>query len=211
MPTPTRIAIDGFPSSAFGVSLVWISFSYSGWNAAVYIGGEVRDPERNLPCALLRGTGLVMLLYVALNAVFVFAAPVELLAGKLDAGRIAAEHLGGPILRKAISALVPLTLMSSVSSKVMAGPGSTPAWQQTDISPVVPRPAETAVRRDLVPVRHRPLAPLVGDVCGPVNMHRIHFRTQHSGNADRVGGVAPARRHELSRAGLALGDRALPV
>ena len=122
MPTPTRIAIDGFPSSAFGVSLVWISFSYSGWNAAVYIGGEVRDPERNLPRAVLRGTGLVMLLYVALNAVFVFAAPVELLAGKLDAGRIAAEHLGGPILRKAISALVPLTLMSSVSSKVMAGP-----------------------------------------------------------------------------------------
>src|SRR5207245_4621201 len=111
-----------FPISAFGVSLVWISFSYSGWNAAVYVGGEVRNPERNLPRALLLGTALVTLLYLALNTVFVFAAPVEQLAGKLEIGRIAAEHLGGPTLAKAIGALVALTLVSFVSSMVMAGP-----------------------------------------------------------------------------------------
>jgi APA family basic amino acid/polyamine antiporter len=90
-----------FPFASFGVSLAWISFSYSGWNAAVYIGGEVRDPERNLPRALLIGTLLVTSLYLALNAVFVFAAPVDQLAGRLDVARIAGEHLGGPVLANA--------------------------------------------------------------------------------------------------------------
>jgi APA family basic amino acid/polyamine antiporter len=144
LPVPAGLADDHFPLSAFGVSLVWISFSYSGWNAAVYIGGEVREPERNLPRALLLGTGLVTLLYLALNAVFVFAVPVEQLAGKLEIGRIAAEHLGGPRLANAVSALVALTLMSSVSSMVMAGPrvyarmaadGYLPRWLRTEPGP----------------------------------------------------------------------------
>jgi len=133
-----------FPVSAFGVSLVWISFSYSGWNAAIYIGGEVRDAERNLPRALLAGTLLVTLLYFALNAVFVFAAPVDELAGKLDIGRIAAEHLGGATLANAVGALVAVTLVSSVSSMVMAGPrvsacmaadGYLPRWLRTEDGP----------------------------------------------------------------------------
>jgi APA family basic amino acid/polyamine antiporter len=109
-------------STAFPVSLVWISFSYSGWNAAVYIAGEIRDPERNLPRALLLGTATVTLLYLGLNAVFVFSAPVDQLSGKADVGRIAAAALGGPRLAQAISALVALALVSSVSSMMVAGP-----------------------------------------------------------------------------------------
>lgn len=108
--------------STFAVSLVWVSFSYSGWNAAVYIGGEIREPGRNLPRALLLGTGLVTLLYLGLNAVFVFAAPIETLAGKLDIGRVAAQAIGGPTLGHAISGLVALALLTSVSSMTMAGP-----------------------------------------------------------------------------------------
>ena len=144
LPVPVGRATADFPLSAFGVSLVWISFSYSGWNAAVYVGGEVRDAERNLPRALLLGTVLVTLLYLALNAVFVFAAPVEQLAGRLEIGRIAGEHLGGPVLANAVSALVALTLMMSVSSMVMAGPrvyarmaadGYLPRWLRTGPGP----------------------------------------------------------------------------
>jgi len=108
--------------STFAVSLVWVSFSYSGWNAAVYVGGEIRDPERTLPRALLLGTGTVTLLYLGLNAVFVFAAPIETLAGKLDIGRGAAEAIGGPVLGHAVSGLVALALLTSVSSMTMAGP-----------------------------------------------------------------------------------------
>ena len=57
------------PLSTFAVSLMWVSFSYSGWNAAIYIGSEVLEPERTLPRALLIGTALVTLLYLALNTV----------------------------------------------------------------------------------------------------------------------------------------------
>lgn len=108
--------------STFAVSLVWVSFSYSGWNAAVYIGGEIREPERNLPRALLLGTGLVTLLYLGLNIVFVFAAPIEALAGKLDIGRVAAEAIGGSGLGQAVSGLVALALLTTVSGMMMAGP-----------------------------------------------------------------------------------------
>jgi APA family basic amino acid/polyamine antiporter len=106
----------------FAVSLVWVSFSYSGWNAAVYVGGEIRDPGRNLPRALLLGTGTVTLLYLGLNAVFVFSAPVATLAGKLDVGRVAGEAIGGPAMGQAVSVLVALALLTSVSSMTMAGP-----------------------------------------------------------------------------------------
>jgi APA family basic amino acid/polyamine antiporter len=110
------------PLSTFAVSLVWVSFSYSGWNAAVYVGGEVRDPERNLPRSLLLGTMVVTLVYVALNTVFVFAAPASELAGKLEIGRIAAQALAGPRMADAVAAMVAVVLVSSVSSMVMAGP-----------------------------------------------------------------------------------------
>jgi APA family basic amino acid/polyamine antiporter len=111
-----------FPVAAFGVSLIWISFSYSGWNAAVYVGGEVRDPEKTIPRSLLLGTALVTLLYLALNTVFVFAAPMAELAGKLDVGRIAARAVGGAVLEEAVAGLIALALVSSISSLVMAGP-----------------------------------------------------------------------------------------
>ena len=110
------------PLALMGVSLVWVSFSYSGWNAAIYIGSEVTHPERNLPRSLLLGTGIVTLIYLALNAVFVFSAPIEQLAGKLEVGRVAATALGGPAWGNAVSALVALVLVSSVSSLIMAGP-----------------------------------------------------------------------------------------
>lgn len=109
-------------ASTFAVSLIVISYSYAGWNAAVYIGGEIRHPERNLPRSLLWGTLLVTVLYFALNAVFVFSAPIPALAGRVEVGRIAAEHLGGPAWGNAVTALVALVLMTSVSSLVMAGP-----------------------------------------------------------------------------------------
>ncbi len=120
---PVAAEISTPPSvSVFGVSLVWISFSYSGWNAAVYIGGEVRDPQRNLPRSLLLGTIIVTVLYLALNTVFVFSAPIQDLAGQLEIGRIAARAIGGVFLEEAVAVIITLVLLSSVSSLVMAGP-----------------------------------------------------------------------------------------
>jgi amino acid transporter len=115
--------VGSLPSlSAFAVTLVWISFSYSGWNAAVYVAGEMRDPTRTLMRATLLGTLGVMLLYVLLNAVFVYAAPIEALAGRAEVGAIAAEALGGERARRWLSITVALGLATSISAMVMVGP-----------------------------------------------------------------------------------------
>jgi APA family basic amino acid/polyamine antiporter len=105
-----------------GLAIVIVSFAYLGWNAAVYIGGEVKDPKRNLPRSLVLGTSMVTLLYLALNALFVFCAPVSALSGRIDIGHVAAEVVGGPWLAKAISGLVSLALALCVSALTMTGP-----------------------------------------------------------------------------------------
>jgi APA family basic amino acid/polyamine antiporter len=107
---------------AFAMALVWISFSYAGWNAVIYVGGEVIRPERTIPRSLLVGTALVTLIYVTINAVFLLAVPVEAISGKLEVGRIAARHLGGARWADAATLLIALALFTSVSALVMTGP-----------------------------------------------------------------------------------------
>jgi APA family basic amino acid/polyamine antiporter len=120
---PTGLAPSaGVGVGAFAVSLVWISFSYSGWNAAVYVAGEVQNPRTNLPRALLVATVAVTATYLALNAVFLYSTHPAQLAGRVEVGAIAAEALGGPWLRRAVSGVVALALFTSISSMVMSGP-----------------------------------------------------------------------------------------
>lgn len=122
LPQPERYEPPAFSPGMFAVCLVWISFSYSGWNAVIYIGGEVKDGERTLPRAMLLGTALVTVLYLLLNAVFVFSAPMAQLSYKVAIGREAAAALGGDLWANLITALVSLALISSVSSLLMVGP-----------------------------------------------------------------------------------------
>jgi APA family basic amino acid/polyamine antiporter len=112
----------GVPLAAFAMSLVWISFSYSGWNATVYMAGEVVEPERNLSRSLWIATALVTVLYLGLNAVFLYAAPAEQLAGRAEVAAIAAAALGGRPMELGITALIALALATSISSITMAGP-----------------------------------------------------------------------------------------
>ncbi|ACY14464.1 APC family permease [Haliangium ochraceum] len=107
---------------AFWISLVYVSFSYSGWNAAAYVAGEIRDPQRVLPRALLLGTAIVTALYLALNLLFLYAAPAEALAGKAEVGHVAAVALFGERAGGWLSTIIALALVSAVSAMVMAGP-----------------------------------------------------------------------------------------
>lgn len=115
-------------TSAFAVSLMYVSFAYSGWNAAGYIAGEIDRPERNLPRALLLGTGLVMALYVLINVVFLYAVPPAVLGGDggggpiVEVGDAAARALFGDRAGQLITSLIALALVSAVSAMVMAGP-----------------------------------------------------------------------------------------
>jgi APA family basic amino acid/polyamine antiporter len=143
---PAAAPPASFDAGAFAVTLVWISFAYSGWNAAVYIGGEVRDGERELPRALVHGTLLVIVLYLALNAVILWSAPTEALAGVPEVGAVAAEALGGARLRAALSALVALALFTSISSMVMAGPRVYAQMARDGVLPSVLARADEAPR-----------------------------------------------------------------
>lgn len=122
LPVETAPPVAPVDLGAFAVSVIWITFSYSGWNAATYVAGEVRNPERNLHRSLWLATTGVALLYLALNSVFLYSAPVEDLAGKAEIGAVAAAALGGEPLRRAASGLVALALFTSVLSMVMSGP-----------------------------------------------------------------------------------------
>jgi APA family basic amino acid/polyamine antiporter len=111
-----------FSAVAFATSLMWVSLSYSGFNAAVYVAGEVREPRRTVPRAMFLGTLVVMLFYLALNAVFVLAPRPELIRGQADVAAITALTLGGPWLAAACRGVISLALLTSVSALVMSGP-----------------------------------------------------------------------------------------
>ena len=109
-------------TAAFAIALFFVSYSYSGWNAASYIAGEIENPQKNLPKSLLYGTAIVTVLYVLLNYVFLYTAPIGALAGKSDVGYVSANYIFGDTGGKIISIIISILLVSSVSSMVMAGP-----------------------------------------------------------------------------------------
>jgi amino acid transporter len=111
-----------FSLSAFAVSLMWISLSYSGFNAAIYVAGEVHNAAVLVPRALVVGTLVVTAVYLALNAVFVYAPAPEAIVGQHDVATRAAGALGGAPLAMAVRLLIALALLTSVSAMVMAGP-----------------------------------------------------------------------------------------
>jgi len=109
-------------SPPFAFSLIYVSYAYSGWNAAAYMTGEVRDCRRVVPVALLHGTLVVTLLYLLLNFVFLRTIPVAELAGRLEVGALSAQYLFGDAGRMLASAMICVLLLSTISAMMMAGP-----------------------------------------------------------------------------------------
>jgi APA family basic amino acid/polyamine antiporter len=105
----------------FALSMFFVMYSYSGWNAASYITAEVRDAPRNVPMALLIGTTFVTILYALLNFVFLVSTPTAKLAGQLNVGLIAGESIFGPIGGKVASAVISLGLIASVNAMIWIG------------------------------------------------------------------------------------------
>jgi APA family basic amino acid/polyamine antiporter len=105
-----------------GLSLMWIMFAYSGWNASTYIGSEINNPIRNIPRSLLIGTGIVMIMYVLLNMVYVYAIPAEEMKGVLSIGGLAVRNLFGSSMEIAFSLMIAFALFSSLSAFIILGP-----------------------------------------------------------------------------------------
>lgn len=109
-------------SSGFAISLIYVSYAYTGWNAATYLSSELEDPQRNLPKILFIGTAVVTLLYVALNFVFLRVAPMDALSGQLEVGFVAAEFAFGELGGRFAGVTLALLLISTVSAMTVAGP-----------------------------------------------------------------------------------------
>jgi basic amino acid/polyamine antiporter, APA family len=121
----TRNAVRTVSTSVaeqFAISMFWIYVAYSGWNAATYVAEELRQPTRTLPVALAIGTALVAVLYIVLNVVFIYGAPLEDMKNRLAVGAFAASRLFGPQVAGVFSALMALSLMATVNAMITIGP-----------------------------------------------------------------------------------------
>jgi basic amino acid/polyamine antiporter, APA family len=119
---PTGASFSQILSAPFAISLVFVMYSFSGWNAATYIIGEMETPQRSLPRALLGGTLIVMVLYIALNAVFLHTAPIDQFAGQLDIASISGRHIFGEVGGRIVAAMICIGLISSISAMMWIGP-----------------------------------------------------------------------------------------
>ena len=109
-------------SGSFAVALIYVNYAYTGWNAATYVTDELDRPRETLSRVLLLGTGIVMTLYLLLNFTFLYAAPVEALAGKLEVGYVAAQFIFGDAGATIMGIALALLLVATTSAMTLAGP-----------------------------------------------------------------------------------------
>ena len=124
---PDAAGLAEIVSPGFAVSLVFVTYAYAGWNSAIYIVGEIRDPQRTMPRSLVLGTTLVTVLYVLLTAVFLYTVPAQEMAGEVEVGYLSGRAIFGDVGGQVMSIFIALVLVSSVSAMVYLGPRVTQA------------------------------------------------------------------------------------
>lgn len=122
LPLSSLLDVEEVATGAGAVALIYVTYAYSGWNAATYILGELEEPQRDLPRALIIGCAVVTLIYVLLNTVFLTSAPTDALSGEVEIAYIVADEILGPKGAFVVSLLLSGILISTVSAMVMAGP-----------------------------------------------------------------------------------------
>jgi APA family basic amino acid/polyamine antiporter len=118
---PSATALGELGAPSFAVSLIYVSFAYSGWNAAGYMAGEIARPQRVVPRALVAGTLVVTGLYLALNWTFLRTVPIDRLAGVVEVGALSATELFGAAGGRIMSGIFAALLVATVSAMVLAG------------------------------------------------------------------------------------------
>ena len=119
---PQKGDLSIFTSTAFGISLIYVSYAYTGWNAAVYITSELERPQKELPKILISGTAIVMALYLLLNLAFLYTSPIAELEGKIEIGYITATNIFGENGAVVVGMMLCLLLVSTISAMIIAGP-----------------------------------------------------------------------------------------
>ena len=131
-PTSTQAPLT---AAGFGIAMVAVFWCYYGWNEIAAVAGEVARPHRNLPAALIFGTGLVTLLYVGVNAVFLKAIPVVELAQTARPAELASQRLFGPGATVAIALAVTAAAFGCLSAGIVPGPRIVYALSRDNLFP----------------------------------------------------------------------------
>jgi len=131
-------------------SVMFISLSYAGFNAAIYAASEVSNPDRTIPRSLILGTVLVTVLYLLLNLVFVTATPATKILGSPRVASIAAEAIGGASLELLIRTAIGLGTLTSVAGMIMVGPRVISRMADDGVFFAVFRTGPNSIRRSVL-------------------------------------------------------------
>jgi APA family basic amino acid/polyamine antiporter len=116
-------AVPAAASFNLPLAFIVVMFAYSGWNAASYVAEEIRDPGRNVPRALALGTAVVVLVYLGLNVLYLYAVPIsEIGTARSEIAMLAADRLLGPAAAQMLGGLAVIVLLGSLSAMTTAGP-----------------------------------------------------------------------------------------
>ncbi len=119
---PSMIDLQQISGAPFAIGLVFVMYSYSGWNASTYIIDEIEEPQRTVPRSLFIATFIVLVLYFALNALFLYTTPMELMAGQVEVALVAGTYIFGPSGGKIVGALICAGLIATISAMTWIGP-----------------------------------------------------------------------------------------
>lgn len=109
-------------SENFATSLIFVSFAYSGWNACVYVGSEIKNAGRNIPTSIITATLFVIIIYLLLNVVYLYAVHPKEMCGVEEIGSLAAISLFGKKIGSFFGIVIAFCLLSTVSSMIITGP-----------------------------------------------------------------------------------------
>lgn len=107
---------------AFATSLIFVSFAYSGWNASAYLGGEIKRPGKDMPKAIFFGSITVIVLYLLLNTLFIYAVPSHAMENVAEIGTLASTNLFGSTIGRFFTLFIAFCLLSTISAMMMTGP-----------------------------------------------------------------------------------------
>lgn len=118
---PSAAAWREIVAAPFAISLIYVVYAYHGWNAVGYVAGEIREPQRVIPRAVVGAVLLVGALYLLLHLVFLRTTPLAALAGTVEVAALSATRVLGPAGGRVMSGMIAAVLVATVSGFLLAG------------------------------------------------------------------------------------------
>lgn len=118
---PAAAAWDEIASAPFAISLIYVVYAYTGWNAIGYVAGEIREPQRTIPRAVIGAVLLVATLYLLLHWVFLRTVPLDALRGTVEVGALSGVAILGAVGGRVMSGVIALVLVATISGFLLAG------------------------------------------------------------------------------------------